>query len=274
MNSLEGDPNHAHRAFLTARYAGEAQAYARLWAPVIGQASRRLLGALPLEHARCVVDIGAGTGFLLRDLQATARAALVVGVDLSWEMLRHALASETTPVAVMDARQLALRDACADAVVAAFMLFHVPEPVWALAEARRVLGAGGWCGVTVWGQRRRGAAADAVAELFDCEGVPPDEADPARSDELMDTPDKLAEVLQTAGFVGVRSWSQPLAHRWDAEQLVSYLTEYGAGARRLGRLPSERRRVLVEQVRRLVVHANPDDLVDRSTVVLAVGRGP
>lgn len=139
------------------------------------------------------------------------------------------------------------------------MLFHVPEPVWALAEARRVLGRGGWCGATVWGQRRRGGAADAVAELFDREGVPPDEADPARSDELIDTSDKLAGVLQAAGFVEVRSWSQPLAHRWDAEQLVAYLTEYGAGARRLERLPSERRRILVEQVRRLVAHAKSLD---------------
>lgn len=272
MSPTGGDAQSAHRAFLTVCYAGEAEAYERLWAPVIGQVSRRLLGALPLAHARCVVDVGAGTGFLLRHLQAAAPAALVVGVDLTLEMLRHARASGTAPVAGMDARQLALRTACADAVIAAFMLFHVPEPVRALAEIRRVLRPGGWCGVTVWGQRRRGAAADAVAEFFDHAGVPPDEPDSGRSDELLNTAGKLAGVLQTAGLAEVRSWSEPLDHCWDAEQLAACLTESGAGTRRLGKLPPERRQAVVERARRLVANASPDDLVDHSTVVLAVGR--
>lgn len=264
----------AHRAFLTDRYAGEAQAYAWLWAPVIGRKSRRLLAALPLERACCVVDLGAGTGFLLPHLRAAAPAALVVGADLTLEMLRQARARGEETVAVMDARRLALPAACADAVVAAFMLFHLPDPRAALAEAHRVLRPGGWCGVSVWGRRRQAAVVDAVTALLDREGVPADEPDPNRSDALLNSPGKLGAVLGAAGLADVRAWVESLDHRWEADRVAASITEYGTVARRLAALPADRREALAAQARRLVAGVAPDALVDRSTVVFAVGRRP
>jgi ubiquinone/menaquinone biosynthesis C-methylase UbiE len=87
-----------------------------------------------LDQAR-VLDLGAGTGAASRAVQrAGARA---VAVDLAADMLDHRR-GERPPPAQADAIALPFRDACFDAVIAAFCINHVPGPHRALAEARRV----------------------------------------------------------------------------------------------------------------------------------------
>lgn len=63
-------------------------------------------------------------------------------------MLRRA--PPGSPLAVADAGRLAFADAVFDVAVLASMLFHVPDMVAALAEARRVLCPSGAVGVTTW----------------------------------------------------------------------------------------------------------------------------
>ena len=103
--------------------------------------ARALVGAARSSLAdRTVLDLGTGTGVASQALlEAGARP---IGVDLAVAMLRHRR-RERPPAVAADARALPFAAATFDAVVAAFCLNHLPDPVAGLAECRRVLRTGG-----------------------------------------------------------------------------------------------------------------------------------
>ena len=124
--------------------------------------SREVLGELDLagEIARrvpegaSVADLGCGPGELLERLRQ--RACLVIGVDNSPRMLELAAtrlngnakggsASGCASVSLRlgDLTHLPLREGEVQAVVLSMVVHHLPDPVAALAEARRVLCPGG-----------------------------------------------------------------------------------------------------------------------------------
>jgi ubiquinone/menaquinone biosynthesis C-methylase UbiE len=86
------------------------------------------------------VDIGCGNG---RWLPATASVTSTVGIDRSEAMLRGVAAPMSACLVCADATALPLRDDVADATLMLWILYHVPKPERAIAEARRVLRPGG-----------------------------------------------------------------------------------------------------------------------------------
>lgn len=72
-----------------------------------------------------------------------ARAGRVVGLDLSPGMLAHRVALPPGRLAAADAQRLPVADGVVDVVLAAHMLYHVPDIARAVREARRVLRPGG-----------------------------------------------------------------------------------------------------------------------------------
>lgn len=264
-------PTFDQRSLLTARYAEGAELYAQLWAPVIGRVSRRLLTSLPLADARRVVDVGTGTGHLLPHLRRAAPDATVLGVDLTFGMVRQAAHLDGISVAVMDARQLGLRAASIDVVVSAFMLFHVPRPADAVDQIARILHPGGWVATATWGPRHTTRVQARVAELLEQEGLPAEQPAVEDSSEQLDTPDKLRSLL-SGRFVDIRSWVVPLDHQWEPDRLLDLLTGYGTVARRLRRLAPRRREAVAAELESLVITAPASDLLDSSEVVLTVSR--
>lgn len=93
-----------------------------------------------LEPGMRVLDAGCGNGRYLRAL--AERPVWVAGCDLSPGMLR---ASGHPSVACADVTALPFRDAAFDVVLAAHMLYHVPDRAAAVRELRRVLAPGGVC---------------------------------------------------------------------------------------------------------------------------------
>src|SRR5207249_2791887 len=75
-----------------AEYSAIADPYARLWSPVIRPMALPILEMLPLGQARDILDVGAGTGELFKDLSSRAPHARIMGVDRSEGMLRVAQA--------------------------------------------------------------------------------------------------------------------------------------------------------------------------------------
>lgn len=94
-------------------------------------------GPIPMTGAR-VLDVGAGTGAAGRAAIA-AGAGQVIAVDIAERMLR-ALGESGSRVqlVVADAAHLPFADRAFEIVCAAFCLGHLPDPVAALREARRV----------------------------------------------------------------------------------------------------------------------------------------
>jgi SAM-dependent methyltransferase len=94
-----------------------------------------------------VLDAGCGTGRALPVLRdAVGPTGTVLGLDLTAEMLRVARSRAWAAVArllLADAGALPLRDASVDAVFAAGLLSHLPDPTAALRELARVTRPGG-----------------------------------------------------------------------------------------------------------------------------------
>jgi SAM-dependent methyltransferase len=98
--------------------------------------------------AGTIVDVGCGNGIYLAELAKRGFAGRVVGLDLSTGMLaaaRSRLDGAATRPALLnaDASALPLRDGDADLALAPHMLYHVPDPVQAVRELRRVTRPGG-----------------------------------------------------------------------------------------------------------------------------------
>jgi len=102
---------------------------------------------LDLGDGARLLEIGCGTGAIARVLAAWPGVGEVLGVDPSPILLTRARElSEGIPNLSFeegDGRRLALPDAAFDAVVVHRVLSHVPEPGAVLAEAFRLLRAGG-----------------------------------------------------------------------------------------------------------------------------------
>jgi SAM-dependent methyltransferase len=105
---------------------------------------RLVLELAALTGSETVADPGCGNGVYLAELTRRGHAGHLLGLDLSAGML-HA-ARKRAPGArllVTDAMALPLRDEAADMVVAAHMLYHVPDQQAAVRELRRVTRSGG-----------------------------------------------------------------------------------------------------------------------------------
>jgi SAM-dependent methyltransferase len=127
-------------------WGDNAEAWIR-WARAPGHDSywqfhgRRFLELVP-PPGDLTIDVGAGEGRLGRDLMA--RGHRVVAIDGSLAMARACAAHAVRqPTVVGDAAGLPLRSGCGDLVVAFMSLQDVDDLEAALAEAARVLVAGG-----------------------------------------------------------------------------------------------------------------------------------
>lgn len=128
---------------LRAEYDRAAADFDRRWARY-NRASLELLPFGRVEHGLGrVLDVGCGTGNLLRLLEAPGyRMQEYVGVDQSPEMLRIARSKPCQVPAswiTADAASLPLREASFDVAVSASVLHYWDDVDAALAEIRRVL---------------------------------------------------------------------------------------------------------------------------------------
>ncbi|HYN18372.1 MAG TPA: class I SAM-dependent methyltransferase [Actinomycetes bacterium] len=205
-----------------------------------------------------LLEVGVGTGRIALPLHRRGRR--VVGVDLSLPMLERYRAKAAAaglpppPVLRADATRLPFRDACVDAVLEVHVLHLVPSWELALAEARRVLTAGGVLLHAGGGAIERGS------------GSPRDQVI-GRFDELAGdgggTPRLVGashqQVLERLGAMGGRveelepvAWEQQETYaealRWVEERVFSHHW----------RLPDEVWRASAARVRAEVEAAHPD----------------
>lgn len=254
---------------LRARYDAAADAYAVHWAPALATLSERFVDGLELPTQGRILDVGAGTGRLSAYVRART-AATVISVDQSPRMLR--LAGPQGRTAVMDAERLALADASFDAVLAMFMLFHLPHPDAGLREMRRVARPGAVLALTTWGAEDPDPAMLPIwNEILARHGAIAPGSLYAR-DELMDTTDKCVGLLTAAGFDVVSCTGERMAHPWTVEHYLGYRTQVGYGRVRWASLePPAQERALAEARERFSAMSQ-EECTERDEVIYTVAR--
>ena len=169
------DSRYAHRS-----YSGTREVLRR----VVGQGV-----------AGVTVEIGCGTGHWLRELAGAT--PLLVGIDLSWEMLVRARDRNTRFHLVRgDAAILPFATASIDRVLCVNVLHHIRDPPGFLRECRRVLGVGGRF-ITIGLDPHTGSDAWWVYDYFPS----------ARGIDLQRYPatSRIRELLTEAGFGGTET---------------------------------------------------------------------
>lgn len=203
-------------------WSGVADVYAETFAPLCaGTFADVLAGAGIYEAstlARRVLDVGTGTGAL--SALASEAGAEVTAVDPDPEMLR--LAERTAP----DARlrlaglpELPFPDGRFDAVLANFVVNHLPDPREGIAEIARVAAPGARIAVTIWpaGQNPHSRL---WAKVIEASGaVPPPAVRLPEDKDFRRTLDGLTDLLADAGLRGVQARRLRWTHVADADSL-------------------------------------------------------
>ncbi|WP_381790088.1 class I SAM-dependent methyltransferase [Streptomyces niveus] len=115
--------------------------------PDDGPAYAGAVAEMGLRPGARVLDAGCGTGRALTALRATVGPrGTVLGADLTPEMLTAAVRSGRDAAGALllaDVARLPLRPHCLDAVFAAGLIAHLPDPATNLRELARVVRPGG-----------------------------------------------------------------------------------------------------------------------------------
>jgi SAM-dependent methyltransferase len=191
------------KAFESQGWGERAPTYDRLVGAVTARFADPLLDAAHVRPGARVLDAACGTGALTA--AAAARGAEPLGIDLTAEMV--ALAARRHPGLRFlqgDAEALAFPSGAFDAVVAGFLLHHLPDPHTAAGEFARVLAPGGRLAATVWDDPSRmrliGLVNDALAEAEADPSLGIPEGPPAFA---FAGPEDFVRLLEDAGFEDV-----------------------------------------------------------------------
>src|SRR5262249_57001421 len=113
-------------------------------------------------------------------------------------------------------------------------------------------------------------------EAIDRLGVPADPAAAAPPDgrELTDSPEKMAGLLQAAGFGSVDAESSEWLLRWDLDRFLRWRRGMGPSRRRLALLDRDQRDSVFAAAADEITGLDTDAFVHRDEVVMAWGNVP
>jgi SAM-dependent methyltransferase len=156
---------------------------------------------LAVQSSGLILDLGCGEGRFLQP--ARAKGLYTIAFDYSATMLK----TVANPRAQGDARRLPFPNNSFSAVVALYMLYHLPDPWEALAESQRVLHSGGLfvaCAPSRFNDPELASVLSPTQHTFDAENG-------------------LEMIQDYFQDIQVEKWDAPLVHLPDRKALTLYL---------------------------------------------------
>lgn len=185
------------RAFEHAGWQRAAARYTSTFAHATAPFIAPLLDVAQVSPGQRVLDVACGPGHLAA--AAAARGAVAQGLDFSAAMVGIARTSNPdVTVTEGDAEAMPFAAKTFGAVVSGFGIHHVPRPIAAIAECRRVLKPGGRLAFTVWATPADNVAWSLVFDAVARHGQRNANTPPPGG--ALNQPDHCMRVLQLAGF--------------------------------------------------------------------------
>ena len=137
---------------LRREYAALAPRYNIRWKSYIAASVRETLKRAHIRSHDRVLDVGCGTGELLKAISFAVPEARLAGIDVSLEMLKIARSKSSGSVDMREgcAEALPFEDGVCDVVVSSSAFHFFRYPAAALTEMHRVLRVGGRIVLTDW----------------------------------------------------------------------------------------------------------------------------
>jgi len=204
-------------------WIGVAQAYAQSFAGLCAGAIPSLLDGLP--RGGRLLDVGCGTGALVRAARDSGHEAIGVEADPEMADLAGSLLDDEVVVAALP--DLPFADDGFDVVTASFVLNHVDDPRAAARELARVAAPGGVLRAAIWGSTPPPQALMWNGLLDEVGAVrPPVPRLPSERDFDRST-HGLAGILSEAGLAVTSAGTIPWQWRVAPDALWSGLTSIG-----------------------------------------------
>lgn len=237
---------------IAARYGAAAKLRASL--------HEALLDAADLASGQRVLDLASGPGIMAEAAQPRiSPGGCVVASDLAEAMLTESRRLHPGLLhAAADGERLPFPNGCFDRVLCGLGLMFFPDEALALGEMRRVLRPGGRIAVSVWAEA-------AQVPLVECALACMRRLLPAPKVARLSVfrlgePERLADFLRAAGFIGIKVEPCELVINFATAEdyWQAFLDLAGGAAGSLNRLPAETQAKLRSGVaQELAAYAGP-----------------
>jgi SAM-dependent methyltransferase len=266
----------AFHDFERAGWQRAAEFYAETFGKLTVQTIEALRDAARVGSSVRVLDVATGPGYVAG--AAAARGAIVTGIDFSSSMIAEAQRRyPTVTFREGDAEALSFEDGAFNAVVMNFGLLHLARPEDAMAEARRVVSAGGRFAFTVWGKPEEACGFGVVLRAMEAHGTLDVGLPEGPPFFRFSDPDECRRTMTQAGFAHTAVRHLPLVWRLPSADALFEAALRG-GVRTSAALQAQTPEALAK-IRQavneaLAANVDGDGVVVPMTVVLAWGTRP
>jgi SAM-dependent methyltransferase len=265
--------DHPYREFERAGWQRAASSYAGSFEIITRLFAKQLLEAVGVGPGVKLLDVASGSGYLAA--VAAESGAQVEAVDFSPNMVDAANARyPSLSFRVADAEALPFARDTFDAVVIGFGVHHFPFPLRALAEAHRVLRAGGRLGFTVWAPIEEHMIQKVVVDAVRETGNPAAVLPTAPAGAICDI-ETCLRLLRDSGFSAPPHAEKLTAQApiESARQLIQLLTDGTVRMSSVIRsLPQDKKALLAKAVERSIdCFREGDGYKIPAAAILAVG---